>query len=229
MRHLLKIILRLTCSRCRRAKWVWGLLFRAKGNRWHVIGTQNVLGMQGAHLKCVRFDISGKDNQICIGPGTTLGNSEVFVRGNGNKVTIGESCRLHGLSIWIEDDSCHINIGNHTTIEGSTHLAATENGSAITIGADCMFAQDIQVRTGDSHSILDAATGQRINRAASVVIGDHVWIAPRVTILKGVVIESGSVVGTGSCVTRSVPANSIAVGVPATVRRSGVRWLRERV
>jgi acetyltransferase-like isoleucine patch superfamily enzyme len=48
-------------------------------------------------------------------------------------------------------------------------------------------------------------------------IGDDCWIGARVFVLAGVTIGDGCVVGAGSVVTRSLPPNSIAVGVPAKV------------
>lgn len=55
------------------------------------------------------------------------------------------------------------------------------------------------------------------NRAEGVVIEDDVWIGTGVRILDGVTIGKGSVVGAGSVVNRSLPPNSIAVGIPARV------------
>ena len=48
-------------------------------------------------------------------------------------------------------------------------------------------------------------------------IEDNCWIAANVTILGGVKISSGSVVGAGAVVTKDIPANSVAIGVPAKV------------
>jgi acetyltransferase-like isoleucine patch superfamily enzyme len=52
---------------------------------------------------------------------------------------------------------------------------------------------------------------------ADVVIGADVWLGVRVTVLPGVVIGDGAVVGAGSVVTKSLPRNCIAAGVPAKV------------
>jgi len=42
------------------------------------------------------------------------------------------------------------------------HIAVTEN-SKVLIGEDCMLANDIDIRTGDSHSVIDMETGERLN------------------------------------------------------------------
>lgn len=50
-----------------------------------------------------------------------------------------------------------------------------------------------------------------------VVIGNNVWLGENVTILKGVEIGDNVIIGAGSIVTKSIPSNSVAVGVPARV------------
>jgi acetyltransferase-like isoleucine patch superfamily enzyme len=92
-----------------------------------------------------------------------------------------------------------------------------------------MLATDIELRTGDSHSIIDLSTNSRINMPASIVIEDHVWIGSKATILKGVQIGANSIVGTGSLITKAVPSASIVAGIPGKVLKSNVSWKRERI
>jgi len=54
-------------------------------------------------------------------------------------------------------------------------------------------------------------------KGGDVMIGHHVWIASRVTILPGVHVGEGAVVASGAVVTKDVPANAIVAGVPAKV------------
>jgi maltose O-acetyltransferase len=56
-------------------------------------------------------------------------------------------------------------------------------------------------------------------KAEPVTIGDGAWIGARATILPGVTIGGGAVVAAGSVVTRDLPANVLAGGVPARVIR----------
>ncbi|KST99763.1 Maltose O-acetyltransferase [Lactococcus lactis subsp. lactis] len=55
--------------------------------------------------------------------------------------------------------------------------------------------------------------------ASPVMIGDNVWIGGGSIINPGVVIGANTVIGSGSVVTRSLPSNVLAAGVPAKVIR----------
>lgn len=50
-----------------------------------------------------------------------------------------------------------------------------------------------------------------------IKIGNNVWLGENVTILKNVTIGDNVIIGIGSVVTKDIPSNSIAVGVPAKV------------
>lgn len=61
--------------------------------------------------------------------------------------------------------------------------------------------------------------GHLVSEKNGVIIGHNVWIGESVTILGGVEIGDGAVIGARSVVTRNVPAFAVAVGVPARVIR----------
>ena len=92
-----------------------------------------------------------------------------------------------------------------------------------------MLAHDIDIRCGDSHSIIDLKSRKRINYASDIYIRDSVWLAAGVKILKSLTIGTGSIIGMGSIVTKDIPDNCLAVGVPAQVKKTDVTWLREQV
>ena len=71
-----------------------------------------------------------------------------------------------------------------------------------------MLSNNIIIRTSDSHPIFNQTTGERINHAKDVIIGNNVWIAAHATIMKGVHIGDGSIVGFGSVVTIDVAENT---------------------
>ena len=54
---------------------------------------------------------------------------------------------------------------------------------------------------------------------ADIMIGDDVWIGANAVILGGIKIGKGAVIGAGAVVTKDIPSNAVAVGVPAKVLR----------
>lgn len=192
-------------------------------------GEGNIIEAAGVDLGGTEFEVFGDRNRIVVGEGGIVTNTKFVILGSDNLIEIGENCDfIYGASLWIEDNGCEIRIGSNTTI-GMACITVTENGSKASIGKDCLLAYDIDIRTGDSHSILDVKTGECINHAEDVSIGDHVWIGAHAIILKGVSIGDDSVIGTGSVVTSSCEPGSLMAGNPARVTRTGIRWQAERV
>ena len=61
-----------------------------------------------------------------------------------------------------------------------------------------------------------------------VKIGNNVWLGENVTILKGVTIGDNVIIGIGSVVTKDIPSNSVAVGIPAKVVGSYEEYYKKR-
>ncbi|MBO0933568.1 acyltransferase [Fibrella aquatilis] len=185
---------------------------------------------ESAKLSNCTFDIIGRNNEIEIGELSLLNNVTFFIRGNNNKIKIGKKVSFdRSCTIWIEDFCCEAIIGENSTFQDA-HIAVTEPNSKIHIGDDCMFAYDIDLRTGDSHSIIDSSTNDRINYAQNIFIGNHVWIASHVSILKGVIIPDNSIVATRSVVTKSFEGSNLLIGgIPAKQIKNNVNWDRKRI
>jgi acetyltransferase-like isoleucine patch superfamily enzyme len=192
-------------------------------------GQGNVFNAEGATLSGVKLDIIGDNNRISIGRGSVLSNVYFRLRGSNHQIEFGENCRIsRGAVLWLEDHRGILHVGSNTTM-AELHIAVTEADSKVIIGEDCMLANDIDIRTGDSHSVIDAQTGERLNYARDVIIDRHVWIAPHSVVLKGVNIGENSIIATGAVVTKSCGSGVIMGGNPAKVIKTGVSWKRERV
>ena len=153
-------------------------------------------------------------------------NIRIF--GDNTKVYIGRDCNLTSLNIWTEDNDNEIHIGYHTSITGRTSLSAIE-GTKIVIGDYCLFSQEIDFRTGDSHSVLDKE-GKRINPSKNISIGNHVWIGHSVKILKDTEIGDDSIVATGAIIAGGkYPNNVIVGGVGGRILKDDVNWEKERI
>lgn len=104
----------------------------------------------------------------------------------------------------------HTRIGLHCTIIGP-----------VNIGNHVNLAQGIIV-TALNHNFADGELriDQQGVSTQPVSIGDDVWIGTNAVILPGVTIGKHVVIAAGAVVTKDIPDNSLAMGVPATVRKS---------
>ena len=169
----------------------------------------------------------GRNNVVLIGKNSYIDRVFIRIIGSDNKIIIGDNCRIsHGCSFWIEGNGSVIRIGDDTSMNYNVHICAQEDNMTIAVGKECMFANNIIIRTSDSHPIFNMESHVRINPPASVNIGDRVWVAAKATIMKGVTISSDCVVGFAAVVTRDVPPNSLVAGVPAKVVKSNIYWGR---
>lgn len=202
---------------------------KSTGNRRYIAGKNNSINIQRSILKNVTFDISGDDNIIEIKQECLLNNVKFFVRGSKHYILIDERCKFNQAgSVWISDSSCSLTIGRNTWIE-DVNIGITEPNSKISIGSNCLLAFNIDIRCGDSHSVLDLGSQKRINYAKNIEIQDHVWIAAHTRILKGVSIGRDSIVALGSVVTKSVESNVVVAGNPARIVKTGITWGKELV
>lgn len=200
-------------------------------NRKRVKGKHNLIkaSLPGLFLCKSRIKVVGNGNKIIFKPSISwLKNVDIIIHGNNNIIEFGESLSCDGLRICIEDDNNKIILGDKFRCGYNTELAAIE-GTVIQFGNDCMLSANISVRTGDSHSIINA-DGCRINHSKSVFIGEHTWIGNTVLMMKGVCVEGHSIVASGSVVTgKKFSANSVIGGNPATIIKENVDWLTERI
>lgn len=196
-------------------------------NSWR-IKNGNIVICNGLMHK-TKLRIKGKGNEVIIHSLARLKHCLIEIVGNNNKIEIGCEAVCTETQFIMQDNGGIISIGDRTGISGNTHLACIE-GKKIEIGRGCMFSANIVIRVGDSHSILDNSTKQRINPSDDVSIGDNVWIGNQVCILKGTRISANSIVGTGAIVTKAFDESNIAIaGNPARIIRSNIDWCAERI
>jgi acetyltransferase-like isoleucine patch superfamily enzyme len=188
----------------------------------------NTFIIKGAFLKNVHLHISGKGNTLIIGPKARLNNCEITFIGNQCKLLIGGgSTIVSNVSLWCQDNDSCIMIGNDFMMNGG-HIASCE-GTSIKIGNDCMFSNDIEIRSSDSHSIINLK-GERINRAKNIIIGNHVWLTAHVRVLKGSIIPSNCIIGNSSLVSSKLnDENAIYAGIPCKTVKDKVNWNKYKI
>lgn len=138
----------------------------------------------------------------------------------------GANCTFWRTSIAAEENAL-IEVGDYTYIANAS-LVASEK---ISIGSYVLVAGGVTIADSDFHPVDPAARladtvalspiGKRHKRPPvsirPVVIEDDVWIGYNATILKGVVIGTGSTVAPGSVVIQNVPPMTVVAGNPARV------------
>lgn len=95
-----------------------------------------------------------------------------------------------------------VNIGNNVLMASKIFISDNNHGS---------------YSGGFAQSNPEIAPINRIYNVKSVFIEDNVWIGEAVTILPGVRIGKGSIIGANSVVTKDIPPFCIAVGIPSKV------------
>ena len=88
----------------------------------------------------------------------------------------------------------------------------------IKIGRHCLFGPGVKI-SSVTHPIDPAARDEGHEYGKPITIGDNVWVGAGAVINPGVTIGANTVIGAGSVVTKDIPANSVAMGVPCRVIR----------
>lgn len=145
---------------------------------------------------------------------TVKGNLKVNARG---KIIIGNNCKIWshlGITQISAGPRATISIGQNTFINTGTIITAR---SLIQIGQNCQIANQVILMDNDFHGVdsRDVAPTKE-----AIIIGDNVWLATRVIVLKGVTIGDGCVIAAGAVVTKDIPPYSLAGGVPCKIIRN---------
>lgn len=122
-------------------------------------------------------------------------------------------------------DNVHFNVGVHiearhpVTIGNGTHFAPhcvlygpLQIGDKCAVAAHTVFASTGHTKDQPSMPFVELPA-----QSALIVVEDNVWIGANATIIAGVRIGTGSIVGAGAVVTRDVDAYTVVGGVPARV------------
>jgi acetyltransferase-like isoleucine patch superfamily enzyme len=147
------------------------------------------------------FDIRNKSN-IDLGIGLTTGvgcRIEAFPKIKGNIVLqLGKNVQINDYVHITAMES--VKIGNNVLLASKIYISDCSHGS---------YCGD----ENDSHP--NTIPSDRPLYSKPVVIEDNVWLGEFVSVLPGVTIGKGTIVGSNSVVAKSLPGNVIAVGSPA--------------
>lgn len=158
------------------------------------------------------------------------------------RIYLEKGCQFSGLPCFRRHPNSKIKIAsgckflstNTSNLIGINHpciISTLSEGAEICIGTGCGFSGTVigsnksivikeNVRCGANTLITDTewhTDDPRTGPDASIIIEKNVWLGLNVIVFKGVTIGENTYVGAGSIVTRSLPPNVVAGGIPAKV------------
>lgn len=146
---------------------------------------------------------SGFDyNPLCKGVKCSIKTEE------NAQLNIGSNCEMSSPCIWAHN---RIDIGDFVKI----------GGDCIILDSDC-HSLDWTIRDSNKCDENGIKLDKKNAKSAPIKIGNHVMLGARVIVLKGVSIGDNSIIGSGSVVTKDIPANCIAAGNPCKIIREFV-------
>jgi len=167
-------------------------------------------------LKFIRHLGGNGEIWIYLSENSTLQINGDFIIGNGVRIYLSKNSKLCFGGKSKESES------------GITENSKIMVYNSINIGKDFLCAWDVFISDSDWHSIFKDNVLLK-NHTIPIVIGDHVWIGPGCSILKGTKIGEGSIIGSKSLLSNNTfPENSLIAGIPAKVIiENSVKWTRD--
>jgi acetyltransferase-like isoleucine patch superfamily enzyme len=140
----------------------------------------------------------------------------IFQRKDGGPVELGDRVYIYRDTIIETGLGGYLTVGNQSSIHPRCQLNA--NVAPIQIGSGVMIAPNCAFYSYDHGLAPDRPVRhQPLHTKGPIVISDEAWVGVGATVLSGVRIGKGAVIGAASVLTNDVPDNAIAVGSPARV------------
>lgn len=149
-----------------------------------------------------------------------------YIRGSrnikwGKNFNSGVNLRIDADPIDCKSKKTVLFIGDHVQVNDYVHIGAVDE---VIIGNNVLIASKVYISdhnhgfyNGEIQSSPEEVPEKRPIQSQRVHIYDNVWIGENVSVLPGTTIGRGSIIGANSVVSKDIPANCIAVGIPARV------------
>ena len=118
-----------------------------------------------------------------------------------------------------------VNMGNDIHLYG--RMSWSTEPWIITLGNNVHITDGVKFITHDGGTLLFRSKVPDLEITKPITVGDNVYIGNNVIILPGVNIGNNVIVGAGTVVTKSIPDNSVAVGVPAKVIKTADEYFEK--
>jgi len=156
--------------------------------------------------------IDGKAKNIKIGTNVKfMGEVELKVRENG-KILISDNCKIDKDVRLLAANDATLSIGENSGIGAYSILNC---GADVSIGKKVLLAGFVYVQSSNHAMDKSKFIKDQGHTYGKIVISDDVWLASHVSVMPGVTIAKGAVVGSKAVVTKDVAEYKIVAGVPA--------------
>jgi len=186
------------------------------------------------------LNIIGWKLKLKIGKRVYLGKMAEITMYEQSKIIIGDYVKLGNLLRITTSSRSQLSLGDEVKI-GEFVRFTVGLGSILSLGNKTRFTQGCILRAGSEHKLIVGnmvtvgeytslrGTDHEFKQegvpileqggwSKDIIIEDDVWIGSRVMIMPGITIGSHSVIAASAVVTKSVPPNSIAKGIPAKIQ-----------
>lgn len=126
--------------------------------------------------------------------------------------------------------SIGVKVGDNVRFYGPNHHMFSTEPWLITIGNNVSITSEVQFLAHDGGTLVTKNLDETIKDfviCGNITIGNNVYIGIRSIILPGVKIGDNCIIGCGSIVTKDIPDNSVACGVPCKVVRSTDEYINK--
>ncbi len=153
------------------------------------------LAFRGVHFEGAAWvravEIPRGHHAIRLGRNVALDRGVTILSTGGGRINIGACCYLN----------------RHTMLDASSEIEVSE---------ECMIGPYCYITDHDHDT---SAPGSGSLTSTPIRIGRGCWLGAHVTVLKGVCVGDGTIIGAGSVVTKSLPSRVVAAGNPARILR----------
>lgn len=140
-----------------------------------------------------------------------MGDCDIRTRENGT-IVIGDGCKIDTNVRLIAANDATLTIGRETNI---ACYSVFNCGANVTIGQKVMISGFVYVQSSNHGMQKDMFIKDQKHTYGEIILDDDVWLGSHVSVLPGVYIKKGAVVGSHGVVTRNVEEYEVVVGVPA--------------
>lgn len=202
------------------------LINQVNNNKFLIVGKDGTIS--NCLLKGLKVKFIGKNSTLIVHEPVIFEGCSVTIGNNSTVEIFSTPYKILRMRISATNSSTVV-IGENFSCRGCIIENHDEPNLKVVIGKNCLFSYGINLRVSDGHTLYQLNNNEIINKPKEgIIIGDHVWIGMKATVLKDVTIPPNSIVGADSLVNKSFDRENIIIaGTPAKIVKENINWAHE--